>query len=655
MSQFEIFPWNSNFETGIELIDEQHKELVRLLNTLVSHIAKGSDPPMLEEIIQQLNDYVIYHFSAEEDIWRSHFEGDVWFKWHHQSHDDFIHEIEKVRCTESSKPLEETLLGIVKFLTHWLARHILDSDRRMAKVVLAMPTGVSLAMAKEAADAEMSGAAKVLVDTLMNMYDRLADSTVEMAREIQRRQKAEVELIQAKSVLEKGSQAKSIYLANLSHELRTPLNTILGYVELMRQDEAVSRLARAELEVVQKSGDYLLTVINDVLEIAKIEAGHIQVEMAPVDLDATVAEVFEMFQLLAQERRISLVQEPAERRVGVVLADGPKIRQILINLVSNAVKATRDGVLTVRLSYGVQRAGCVLIEVEDTGIGIAEGDFARIFVPFEQAAQSGDGRGTGLGLAICKEFAAIMSGEIGVRSTLGKGSVFSLTLPAEEVSTPVSHDMAARDGAIVRLAQGQESVRVLVVDDDHDHRTLLARILRGAGFDVQCAEDGVAAVACFKEWSPQFIWMDERMPVMHGRDAARKIRQMAGVKSTKIALLTASIFALPEAGSLEFDAVLHKPFLAQQVFESMGTLLGLRFDREPPPTSKHRDARPAGTAVAALPPSVVSNLSNAITTLSQHAIFAAIEDVRAIDAPLAEEFMQMAKCYEYEAMLSKLV
>jgi hemerythrin-like metal-binding protein len=235
MSQFEIFPWNSNFETGIELIDEQHKELVRLLNTLVSHIAKGSDPPMLEEIIQQLNDYVIYHFSAEEDIWRSHFEGDVWFKWHHQSHDDFIHEIEKVRCTESSKPLEETLLGIVKFLTHWLARHILDSDRRMAKVVLAMPTGVSLAMAKEAADAEMSGAAKVLVDTLMNMYDRLADSTVEMAREIQRRQKAEVELIQAKSVLEKGSQAKSIYLANLSHELRTPLNTILGYVELMRQ------------------------------------------------------------------------------------------------------------------------------------------------------------------------------------------------------------------------------------------------------------------------------------------------------------------------------------------------------------------------------------------------------------------------------------
>jgi hemerythrin-like metal-binding protein len=655
MSQFEIFPWNSNFETGIELIDEQHKELVRLLNTLVSHIAKGSEPPVLEEIIQQLSDYVIYHFATEEDIWRSHFEGDVWFKWHHQSHDDFIHEIERVRTSQSSKSLEETLLGIVKFLTHWLARHILDSDRRMAKVVLAMPTGISLAMAKEAADAEMSGAAKVLVDTLMNMYDRLADSTVEMSREIQRRQKAEIELTQAKNILEKGSQAKSVYLANLSHELRTPLNTILGYVELMRRDEAVNQLARTELEVVQKSGDHLLTVINDVLEIAKIEAGHVQVEMAPVDLTTMVAGVFEMFQLLAQERRISFIQEAAGVRVGVVLADGAKIRQILINLVSNAIKATRDGSVTVRLSYEVKSVGCVLIEVEDTGIGIAEQDFARIFAPFEQAALSGDGRGTGLGLAICKEFVAVMGGKMDLRSTLGKGSVFSLELPAKEVSRQISNDKAPREGFIIRLAQGQEAVRVLVADDDQDHRNLLARILRSAGMDVQCVNDGGAAVTCFEEWSPQFIWMDDRMPVMQGRDAARKIRQLAGGKNTKIALLTASIYKFPEVDSLEFDVVLHKPFLAQQVLESMGALLGLRYDRELPQAPLHHHVQSVSTAVAALPPSVVSKLTNAITTLAQQAIFTAIEDVREFDAPLAEELMQMAKCYEYDAMLSKLV
>ena len=193
MTNLEIFPWNDNFECGIEIIDQQHKRLVELLNSLVSHIAFQSEAPTLDKILESITEYVQFHFTTEEAIWRDHFEDDVWATWHHQSHGDFIGEVARISHEKSSKSHDEMLLGIVRFLTHWLAHHILDSDKRMAKVVLALPRGISLALAKEAANEEMTGTTKVLIETLMTMYDRLADGAVMMSREIHRRQKAEEE------------------------------------------------------------------------------------------------------------------------------------------------------------------------------------------------------------------------------------------------------------------------------------------------------------------------------------------------------------------------------------------------------------------------------------------------------------------------------
>jgi hemerythrin-like metal-binding protein len=654
MSQFEIFPWNDNFETGIPLIDEQHKELVRLINALVRHIAKGSEPPVLDEIIQELNDYVLYHFSAEESIWGAHFEGDVWFKWHHQSHNDFVNEITKIRTAEHSKPFEETLLDIVKFLTHWLARHILDSDRRMAKVVLALPSGISLAMAKESADAEMTGAAKVLVDTLMTMYDRLADSTVEMSREIQRRQKAEVELTQAKSILEKGSRAKSVYLANLSHELRTPLNTILGYSELLYRDASVNGLVKEELAVIRKSGDHLLAVINEVLEMAKIEAGHVQLELTPADLSVTIVEVIDMFQLRAVEKSIGFHFDRSAVQGRYILTDEAKVKQILINLISNAIKATSCGDITVRLSYAATSPDHLSIEVQDSGVGIAEADLERIFVPFEQIEVPGSRQGTGLGLSICKEFSGLLGGQLSVASQLGKGATFLISLPITE---PLAQDIVyvtKDEGAVIGLADGQDSVRILVVDNEDDNRNLLARLLESVGFVVEVAKDGKEAVERFATSSPHFIWMDRRMPVMDGITAATHIRALPGGRQVKIAAVTASISQKGDGDSSVFDAIVYKPFRAQQIFECMGRLLDIRYEREVPKNLRIPEAEISEDSFRKLPVELLTKLSAAFHTLSQDSIFSAIESVRAQDDQLAAELKRKAQRYEYESILNML-
>lgn len=650
MHQFEIFPWNHNFDTGIEVIDTQHKELVRLLNSLVSHIAIGAEPPVLEEVITELNNYVLYHFSTEEQIWASHFEGDAWYKWHHQSHDDFIQEIEKIRKQESSRAFDETLLDIVKFLTHWLARHILDSDRRMAKVVQALPTGISLAMAKEAADAEMSGAAKVLVDTLMNMYDRLADSTVEMSKEIQRRQRAELELLRAKTQLEIGSQAKSVYLANLSHELRTPLNTILGYVELLRRNSSVLDLARSELDVIHSSGDHLLTVINEVLEIAKIEAGHAQVESEAVDLERIAQETVEMFQLRARDKGLTLRVERSSSGAECILSDEPKVRQIVINLVSNAINATRHGNVTVRLAMGDASAAWAVVEVEDTGVGIAEADLVRVFAPFERLAHTDAVAGTGLGLAISKEFAHVLGGSIEVRSQPGEGSVFRLSLPNKQVARGSSPPVTKVERDIRALAPGQAPFRVLVVDDESTHRDLLTRLLAGVGFEVCEACDGEHAVVLFQQWRPHFIWMDSHMPKLSGPDATRIIRGLEGGLVVRIAALTASIFSNDDIRSAGMDAVVHKPFTSHQIFDCMQVLLGVEYLYQLAPSVVSQSTLDLHQRLVLQPQGRRDALANAVGTLSQDAVLSAIADIAQDDPALAFALEQMARKYHYAAL-----
>jgi hemerythrin-like metal-binding protein len=656
MTNLEIFPWNDNFECGIEIIDEQHKQLVGLLNSLVSNIAFQSEAPTLDKILASITEYVQFHFTTEEAIWRDHFEGDVWATWHHQSHGDFIGEVTRISQEKGNKSHEEMLLGIVRFLTHWLAYHILDSDKRMAKVVLALPRGISLALAKEAANEEMTGTTKVLIETLMNMYDRLADGTVQMSREIHRRKQAEEELTQANQAVQAISQAKSAFLANMSHELRTPLNAILGYSDILQRDLSINENQKESLAIIHRSSNHLLCVVNDVLELAKIEAGHIQLEMAPFDVAAVIAEVSTMLQLRSQEKGLQLSVNLSEQFPRYMISDEDKFKQILINLISNAINATEHGSVTLNGRVAYDDREVLIIEVSDTGIGIAPDDQTRIFEPFVQIGATTRQQGTGLGLSITRQFVELMGGHLTLSSTLGQGSTFSVELPCLRASAA---DILQPDSdycEVTGLAAGQPDIRVLVVDDHRENQLLLAQWLETTGFHVALAENGAEAVEQFKRWQPHFIWMDRRMPVMDGVEAVRRIRALPDSRNTRIAAVTASILKDDDNELLAagFDAIVHKPFRRQNIFECMGQLLNLRYEHATTNESSEALRALNGAALAALPARLRNSLSEAILRLDQERILEVIGEIATLDGELAEGLRERVRHYAYPIILSLL-
>lgn len=658
IKSLDIFPWNKSFETGITLIDDQHKKIIDLLNVMVSHLAVQSDAPSIDKIFAEIKDYVQYHFAAEEEIWRAHFGGDVWLTWHHQSHEDFIAKVIHLKEVGSDRPYDEVLLEIVRYLTEWLARHILDADKRMAKVVLALPSGVSLSLAKEAANEEMAGSTKLLIETLMFMYNKLADSTLVMSREIYKRQVVEQELLFAKAAAESANVAKSMFLASMSHELRTPLNAILGFSDLLRRDAGVTPAQKEILAVIHRSGDHLLGLINDVLEIAKIEAGSTVVQEAPFDLNAMLLDITNMLRIRAHEKHLQLLLDQSSQFPRYIVSDEAKLRQILINLITNAIKATEQGGVSLRLGVKHNHSEHLLIEVEDTGCGIAPEDQAKLMRPFVQVGQQNKQQGTGLGLSISHRFVEMMGGSLTFTSTPGRGSVFRLDLPvglARLEDVPLAPKLHSE---VVTLAPDQPTCRVLVVEDHWDNRMLLVRLLESVGFQVKSAENGAVAVEQFAAWQPHFIWMDRRMPIMDGVEAARHIRLLPGGDKVKIAAVTASTFKEEdlELTAAGFQDIVHKPFRNREIFECMERLLGLSFVRETEGDETVSAMLPefATAALAALPLALRERLAEEMSLMDSDRIMAVVEEVKAVHADLAEALRKQVRSYDYRPILALL-
>ncbi len=438
------------------------------------------------------------------------------------------------------------------------------------------------------------------VEITLNRIEYLGQSCLQaIVRDIGKRKQAETELkkyhdhleqlveertaqlLKAKEAAEAANIAKSTFIATMSHELRTPLNAILGFSELMSLDETATPSQKNTLAIINRSGVHLLGMINDVLEISKIEAGYLELDIHACDLLKLLQDISDMFSIRATNKQLSFSMEIAPDIPQYIKADSGKLSQILINLLGNALKFTkRGGVILRTYSEPLPTDSIMLtIEIIDTGIGIPASKQEALFKPFVQLTRLNlDVEGSGLGLAISKSLIELMGGQIGFNSVLDVGSTFRITVPVAIAG--VSDIVVTEATCLVKhIALNQPVWRLLVVDDNADNRLLLVNMLNRVGFDVLTAENGLEAINAFEQWHPHLIWMDMRMPIMDGYQATAKIRQLEGGDMVKIIAISASAFkeqheSMMKAGC---DAVLHKPIKSGEVFGILTNCLGVKF------------------------------------------------------------------------------
>ena len=481
--------------------------------------------------------------------------------------------------------------------------------------------------------------------------------------------RANARALRARERAETANRAKSTFLANMSHELRTPLNAVLGFSRQLAAAPDTPASQRPVLDIVTRSGEHLLDLINNVLDMAKIESGRIDLEESVSDLHALLRDIEAMMGSRAGEKGLVFRLELSPGVPRAVWVDAGKLRQVLINLTGNAVKYTTTGAVTLRASVeaepppgplreppaGATRC-CLRLEIEDTGPGIPAEDRARIFEPFVQlAGRPTTERGTGLGLAIARQNAEVLGGRLDLTSEPGVGTTFSLVLP---MATPAdgSVAMAPPEGRVVGIAPGLPRPRLLIVEDQPENRLLLCSMLEPVGFEVREAEDGRAAVEAFSAWAPHLILMDIRMPVMDGKEATRRIRGLEAGREVKIVAVTAHALAdeREEILAAGCDEFIRKPVSERDVFETVSRLLGTTFVyAEVEPGSSDAPALRAED-LSGLPAEILRGLLLAAEQLDARLCRDALSDVERSDPGLAERLFGLVDGGRFRELLAAL-
>jgi signal transduction histidine kinase/CheY-like chemotaxis protein len=421
---------------------------------------------------------------------------------------------------------------------------------------------------------------EVLSQSFNQMVSELKDSfdTLEV-----RVEKRTVELKHAKESAELANRAKSLFLANMSHELRTPLHAILGFTQLMlRQYNGDAQLSE-NLEIVNRSGEHLLKLINEILDLTKIESGKTQMNLSCFNLYSCFTTLEQMFELKAKSKGIKLIFELDSNLPQYIKTDESKFRQISINLLSNAIKFTTTGQIILRAKVQPETPNdhklTLEFEVEDTGPGIAPDELHQVFEAFMQTETGRQSQqGTGLGLAISQRFIQLMGGDIQVNSILNQGTIFKFYLQVDPAKAEDLQEIKTQK-RIIGLAENQPQFRILVVDDRLTNRQLLVKLLSPLGFEVAEAENGQEALKVWNEWQPHLILMDMRMPVMDGYEATKQIKSHLKGQGTVIIALTASVFEEERAIVLSVgcDDFVKKPFREDALLEKISHYLGVRY------------------------------------------------------------------------------
>ncbi|AMW29240.1 GAF domain-containing protein [Arthrospira platensis] len=409
-------------------------------------------------------------------------------------------------------------------------------------------------------------------------------------------QKQAAELKRVADAANVANRAKSEFLANMSHELRTPLNAILGFTQLLQRDRTLAAKHQEYIKIVNQSGQHLLGLINDVLEMSKIEAGRITCNPTEFAIKRCLQAIQVMLQLKAESKGLTLNFQVEESVPKFVRTDESKLRQVLVNLISNAIKFTREGEVTLKVSVGQVDEDLGLFEdngvsntylrfeIIDSGCGIATEEINDLFQAFKQT-QSGreSQQGTGLGLVISQRFVNLMGGEIQVSSELGHGSCFSFQIPVGVADQMVNESENALNQAC-RLAPGQQDYRILVVEDNPVNRLLLTTLLQDVGFEVREAENGQEAIALWQQWHPHLIFMDMHMPVIDGFEATQYIKQSEVDAIPVVVAITASAFTEQRQNCIDAgcDDFISKPFRREQVLETLTKYLGVKYQVDEP-------------------------------------------------------------------------
>jgi PAS domain S-box-containing protein len=458
--------------------------------------------------------------------------------------------------------------------------------------------------------------------------------------------------------IQRADRAKSAFLASISHEIRTPMNAILGFTQLLLRDSSLTAGQRQYLETIGSSGEHLQTLIDDVLEMSKIEAGRVSVQPSAFDLRGLVADLSGMFRLRTETKRLRFEVELDERVPDCVVTDERKLRQILINLLGNAIKFTEQGHVRwrVRVATNDTVASRLLVDVDDSGPGIPVGDRERIFNPFEQAAAGVRAGGTGLGLAISRQFARLLGGDVTVESEVGRGSCFhvEISLGQGKLDRPRVETPSRR---VIGIKPTAVPFRVLVVDDQPENRKLMSQMLDAVGYHVREANDGAEAVTSFAAWSPHAILMDMLMPRMGGAEAIRQIRAMPAGKIPFILAVSASAFAENRQQALVAgaDDFLSKPFREADLLERLRVRLGVEYisvdvpaPRTPGAMVVHSSTSPA---LAELPSSLRDQIHTAAIHADYDRLMALADQLAGLDASSAKILRATIERFDYQKLI----